>query len=75
MKGERIKAYMLQRPFVPFDIKTSDGRVYLVDHPEFVALSRKMDMVMYVTPEDDRVIWIDAANILSLETANRPTAA
>jgi hypothetical protein len=46
-----------------------------VDHPEFIAMTRDLDLIIYVTPEDDRTIWIDANNILAIEQANRPAAA
>jgi hypothetical protein len=75
MQGERIKEFIKRLPFVPFNIKTSDGRVYAVDHPEFIAITRNLDLVLYVTPEDDRVMWIDTAHIVTLEAANRPAAA
>ena len=63
------------KPFQPFDIKTSDARVYSVDHPEFISVSRDGRTVIYQTPEDDRTIWIDAGNIVALEVRNRPAAA
>ena len=40
MTAERIQEFMHNAPFQPFDIRTSDGRVYTVDHPDFIARSR-----------------------------------
>ncbi|HSI37434.1 MAG TPA: hypothetical protein VK986_27845 [Tepidisphaeraceae bacterium] len=75
MKGQQIRDFIRRAPFTPFDIKTSDGRVYTVDHPEFISVTRDYRLVVYQTPEDDRTVWIDTAQIVALEQANRPTAA
>jgi hypothetical protein len=61
-------------PFRPFDIRTSDGRAYFVDSPDYFARSREGDVVTYYTPEDDRAVTIRVAHIVSLEVANRPAA-
>jgi hypothetical protein len=61
-------------PFQPFDIRTSDGRAYFVDSPDYFARSREGDVVTYYTPEDDRAVTIRVAHIVSLEVANRPAA-
>ena len=74
MKSDRIREFTRRAPFAPFDIRTTDGRVYTVDHPEFLTVTRKGDTIVYIT-EDDRVVLIDCAQIVSLEVANRPTAA
>jgi len=74
MHSERIREFTKRAPFAVFDIRTADGRVYTVDHPEFVSISRKGDTIVYFT-EDDRIAVIDCSQIVSLELANRPTAA
>jgi hypothetical protein len=75
MKGKQVQEFIRRTPFVPFDIKTSDGRVYTVDHPEFISMTRDLSTVIYQTLEDDRTIWLDTANIVALEQSNRPAAA
>jgi hypothetical protein len=75
MKGNKIQEFIRRTPFTPFDIKMSDGRVYTVDHPEFISISRDFSLVIYQTPEDDRTIWLDVAHIVALEQSNRPAAA
>lgn len=74
MKDEKIREFLHRQPFAPFDIRTSDGRVYTVDHPDFLMRSRD-GKVIYLITEDDREILIDVQHIVSLEVANRPTAA
>jgi hypothetical protein len=61
-------------PFQPFDIRTSDGRAYYVDSPDYFARSREGDVITYYTPEDDRAVTIRVSQIVSLEVANRPAA-
>ena len=72
MKGKQLQEYIRQIPFVPFDIKTSDERIYTVDHPEFISITRDLSTLLYQTLEDDRTVWIDTASIVALEQANRP---
>lgn len=71
---KRIIELVDAEPFQPFDIRTSDGRAYMVDSPEFFARSRRGDVVTYYTPEDDRAVTIRVAHIVSLEVASRPAA-
>jgi hypothetical protein len=61
-------------PFQPFDIRTSDGRAYMVDAPEYLARSRAGDVFVYFTPEDDRAVYIRVPHIVSVVVANRPAA-
>jgi hypothetical protein len=61
-------------PFQPFDIRTSNGRAYFVDAPEYLARSRRGDVVTYYTPDDDRAVFIRVAQVVSVEVANRPAA-
>jgi hypothetical protein len=70
---DRILKLTDAEPFVPFDIRTSDGRAYLVDSPDYFARSRKGDIVTYFT-EDDRAVTIRVEHVVSLEVANRPVA-
>jgi hypothetical protein len=70
----RLLHLMDADPFEPFDIRTSDGRAYMVDSPMYLARSREGDIVTYFTPEDDREVKIRVSQIVSLEVANRPAA-
>jgi len=70
----RIPELVDADPFQPFDIRTSDGRGYFVDSPNYFARSREGDVITYYTPEDDRAVTIRVSQIVSLEVANRPAA-
>jgi hypothetical protein len=74
MTIEKLKEYHERRPFVPFDIKVSDGRVFCVDHAGFLAQSRDGLTVLFVT-EDNRDTVIDVSHITTLEVANAPGSA
>lgn len=69
-----IHDYHQARPFEPFDIRLSDGRVYTVDHPEFLHVSRKGNVIYYST-DDDRLITIAVSQITTLGKVNSPKAA
>ena len=73
MEYGKIKEYHERRPFQPFDIRTSEGRVYTVDHPEFLMQSRNRRTVIYTT-EHDREVTIDAGHITALEVADTHAA-
>jgi hypothetical protein len=73
VSDERIREFMHSQPFKPFDIRVSDGRVYTVDHPDFVSRSRGGSFITYTT-EDNRIVVIDLAHVTSLEVANTRAA-
>jgi hypothetical protein len=60
-------------PFVPFDMRTSDGRVYRVEHPEFAMRSRDGNTV-YLQTDDDRHVRIDSHHVVAIEDVNRTAA-
>jgi hypothetical protein len=70
---ERLLQLVDAEPFTPFDIRTSDGRVYTIDSPDYFARSRRGQVITYIT-EDDRFVHISAKEIVALEVANRPAA-
>ncbi len=70
---EHVKSYLDHAPFRPFGIKTTDGRVYSVDHPEFLFISRDQSVIVYET-EDYRLVTIGLSQIAALEIANTHAA-
>jgi hypothetical protein len=71
---DRMIELLDAEPFQPFDIRTSDGRAYMVDAPIYLARSRTGETITYYTPEDDRMVVTRVSQIVSLELANRPAA-
>jgi hypothetical protein len=55
---------MVTDGFKPFTIHLSDGRKFPVPHPEFVAVGKK---VVVVISKGDRVNTIDPIHITSIE--------
>jgi hypothetical protein len=74
MQQERIIDFIRAQPFQPFDIRTSDGKVYSVDHPEFLARSRDGRTVTFYAPEDGRIVIIDLGQVVATSSDNRPPA-
>jgi hypothetical protein len=74
IQSQNIRDYQFAQPFDPYEIRMSDGRVYAVDHPEFLHISRAGNVVYYST-EDDRLITLAVGQITSLEKRNTPRAA
>ena len=70
---EQVKSHLTHAPFRPFAIRTTDGRVYTVDHPEFLFLSRDRSVIVYET-EDYRIVTIALSQIAALEVANTHAA-
>jgi len=54
----------LANGFKPFTLCLSDGRKLAVAHPEFVAVGRR---VVVVIEQDDRVNTVDLIHILTIE--------
>jgi len=73
MKFDMLREFHERRPFQPFDIRTTDGRVYFVDEPQFLSQSRSREYVTFVAPDDLQVV-IDIQHIESLEVAPTPAA-
>lgn len=72
--NEEVFEMLRRQPFVPFDIKMSDGHVYSVDHPAFATHSRHGNS-LYLIIEDDRLHILDVHHIVALEVARRSSAA
>jgi hypothetical protein len=67
MDSEFIVRFVVQRPFVPFEIFTADGRVLKAPHPEFVTLERHT-VAMTFTDTNGNVEIVDSALIVSVRT-------
>ncbi len=63
MNIQRIRE-MVTNGFKPFTIHVSDGRKFPVPHPEFVAVGKK---VVVVIGKGDRVNTLDPLYITSIE--------
>jgi hypothetical protein len=59
-----VRDRLLQAPFKPFTMRSTDGRKILIDHPEFVAVGGG---VVLVTDLDDNVRRVDSLHIASLD--------
>ena len=68
MTMDKISAFWKRQPFVAFNIRVIDGRVYKIDHPDFLVRSRDGKTLRFVM-EDDRVVAIDVSQITRLEAA------
>lgn len=62
MTGDRIKAMLDERPFRPFEIHTSDGKVITVKSPEF-AWIHPFGRTMYVCPDPD----VDVDEVIDID--------
>ena len=63
MNIERIRK-MVTNGFRPFTLYLSDGRKFSVPHPEFVAVGKR---VVVVIGKNDHVNTVDPLHIVSLE--------
>ena len=51
---EQIRRYTRAVPFEPFEIHMSDGRSYVVEHPDFMMMSKDLTMVyLEMEPDED----------------------
>jgi hypothetical protein len=63
---DEIRRLMNAEPFVPFLIKTSDGKQYRVKHPDYVAISPKGGRVTIYADEETSTM-ISALHIVAAE--------
>jgi len=74
MKPSEIINVFEREQFVPYDLRTSDGRVYRVSHPDFVHRS-KDGTIIYLQTDDDRLQRIDSSHVVVIEDVNAPARA
>jgi hypothetical protein len=49
---DEVRKLMHAEPFVPFVVKTSDGKQYRVKHPDYVAISPKGGRITVYADEE-----------------------
>ena len=63
---DEIRKHLDATPFVPFVIKTSDGKQYRVKHPDFVAISPKGGRVV-VFADEEASTTLSALHMVAVE--------
>jgi hypothetical protein len=63
MNIERIRK-LVTNGFKPFTISLSDGRKFAIPHPEFIAVGKR---VVVVIGKNDQVNTVDPLHIVSLQ--------
>ena len=63
---DSVRNFMNAEPFVPFLIKTSDGKQYRVRHPDYVAISPKGGRVT-VYDKEEAGTMLSALQIVAVE--------
>lgn len=78
MTSDQIRAALRAEPFKPFELRTTGGRRYRVDHPELAVLSPSgRTMFVFITPDAGMtvdVLMIESINFLSNGRRRRRSA-
>ena len=69
MTLDEIRNYRDRRPFDPFEIVLVDGRVFRVEHPEFILVPPSKGTWVFVAARDGHVEHINTVVISSLRPA------
>ena len=69
---DEIRKHTHAVPFVPFLIKTSDGKQYRVRHPDYVAFSPKGGRVV-VFADEEATTTISALHVVAVEPQRHRT--
>jgi hypothetical protein len=70
MTLEALRVMLTRRPFEPLRIKTSNGEVFEVRHPEMASLARSAMVVVHGDAQGaptDRVEYVSYLHIASVE--------
>jgi hypothetical protein len=70
MNAEALKAMLTRQPFEPLRIKTTNGEVFDVRHPEMAMLARSALVVLHPDADgspSDKVEYISYLHIASVE--------
>jgi hypothetical protein len=73
MHVDSIREALRRQPFVPFFLRMNDGRVFHVPHPEYIALSRRV--VVVIDSATDAAIFLEPVLIASLKPVVPPQKA
>jgi hypothetical protein len=71
---DEVRRLMHAEPFVPFVIKTSDGKQYRVKHPDCVAISPKGGRITVYADEETSTM-LSALHMVAIEPQPRRTRA
>ena len=71
---DEIRKHLEVVPFVPFVIKTSDGKQYRVKHPDYVAISPKGGRITFYSDEEVSTT-LSALHIVAVEPQLRRSRA
>ena len=63
---DEVRKLMNAEPFVPFLIKTSDGKQYRVKHPDYVAISPKGGRIT-VYADEEAGTMLSALHMVAVE--------
>ena len=63
---DEVRRLTNAEPFVPFLIKTSDGKQHLVKHPDYVAISPKGGRITVYADEETSTM-INALHMVAVE--------
>jgi hypothetical protein len=66
MTASMIREMLHATPFRPFQVLTSDGNQWPVDHPDFLSISPASDVVVIYKPKGGFTV-IDPAKVNSLD--------
>ncbi len=72
MTRDDIKALLTRHPFEPLRVKTSNGEVFEIRHPEMVMLSKSVLLIAHPDAEgnpSDKIEYVSYLHITSIETA------
>ena len=71
---DEVRKLMNAEPFVPFVIKTSDGKQYRVKHPDYVAISPKGGRIT-VFADEEVSTTLSALHMVAVEPQSRRSRA
>lgn len=65
MDAENIRAAVTRSPFQPFRLRMNDGREFFVPHPEYIAVARRI--VVVIDPATEVAIHLEPLLIASMQ--------
>lgn len=71
MTLDALQRLLSRRPFEPLRIKTSNGEIYVVRHPEMAGLARSAMVIVHPDADgtpSDKVEYVSYLHIASVET-------
>ena len=72
MDTNNLREVVRRRPFEPFKLRMNDGRGFFIPHPEYIAVSKRL--IVVIAPTTEVAIHIEPLLVASVHFEAAPSS-